>query len=242
MNFSRVYTGEAFARNPHFVHLDCTHLQGTDCYCDDAGTRSIKRLIAPFPANGIHFIDSGDYHYVTKFWTEKITQPFSLVLFDHHTDMQPPQWCSMLSCGGWVKDMIDENPLLQHVYMMGIPERFVSMIPEAYQEKVSVCTDEQLHARTSPLKPLMLGEPLYISIDKDVLNADCARTNWEQGILTLSDLKQALLSILRHEKIIGIDICGECPVAYSLLDADNLAIDNKANSELLYLFKQQGLY
>lgn len=37
MNFSGVYNEEPFARNPRFTHLDCTHLHGTDCYCDEEG-------------------------------------------------------------------------------------------------------------------------------------------------------------------------------------------------------------
>ena len=97
MNFSGVYSEEPFALNPRFTHLDCTHLHGTDCYCDKDGQRAIRRIIAPYPAQGIHFIASGDYHYVTKFWTDKISIPFSLVLFDHHTDMQPSQRGGMLS-------------------------------------------------------------------------------------------------------------------------------------------------
>lgn len=71
MDFSGIYKEEPFAYNPNFIHLDCSRLHGTDCYCDEDGARSIKQIINPYSVNGIHFIDSGDYHYVTKFWTEK---------------------------------------------------------------------------------------------------------------------------------------------------------------------------
>ncbi len=242
MNFSGVYEEEPFARNPRFVHLDCSHLCGTDCYCDTDGATQIRRIIGPFPAAGIHFIDSGDYHYVTKFWTEKITTPFSLVLLDHHTDMQPPILSGMLSCGDWVKDMIDDNPLLKHVHILGVPRKQADAIPASYADKVLVVTDEQLHGHSAGLKPLNLGDPLYISIDKDVLDTGSARTDWDQGILTMTDLKRVLTLILRHEQVIGIDICGECPVTCSLFDPDgSLAIDDRANSELLELFRRQGL-
>ena len=83
MNFTNVYKEEAFARHsPDFAWIDCTHLSGTDCYCDAEGAAAIRRLIAAYPPEGIHFIDSGDYHYLTKFWTDKITEPFSLIVFD----------------------------------------------------------------------------------------------------------------------------------------------------------------
>ena len=108
MNFTNVYKEEAFARHsPDFAWIDCTHLSGTDCYCDAEGAAAICRLIAAYPPEGIHFIDSGDYHYLTKFWTDKITEPFSLIVFDHHPDMQLPLFEEMLSCGSWVKDVID---------------------------------------------------------------------------------------------------------------------------------------
>lgn len=243
MNFSGVYNEEPFARNPRFTHLDCTHLHGTDCYCDEEGQRSIRRIIAPYPARGIHFIDSGDYHYVTKFWTDKINTPFSLVLFDHHTDMQPSRWSGVLSCGGWVKDMLDSNSLLSHVVILGTPEDSVATIPGIYLNRVMAFTDSQLHGHAAEQRPLSISEPLYISIDKDVLDTSSARTDWEQGTLTLDEMKRVLHLILKHEKVIGIDICGECPITLRLFDDDNsLAIDDKANRELLAMFKQQGLF
>lgn len=242
MNFSGIYREEPFARNNRFVHIDCSQLHGTDCYCDEEGAKSIRKAISSYPATGVHFIDSGDYHYVTKFWTEKINRPFSLVLFDHHTDMQPSRWSGMLSCGGWVKDMADSDSLLMHIYILGVTKEQASTIPDAYADKVRIITDEQLKEHTDVLKPLAIGEPLYISIDKDVLDTNSAKTDWDQGILTLDDLKRTLSLMLKHEQIIGIDVCGECPATLSLFDPDrSVEIDDKANSELLTLFKQQEL-
>lgn len=39
---------------------------------------------------GIHFIDSGNYHYMTRLWLTRMDQPFCLLVYDNHTDMQPP--------------------------------------------------------------------------------------------------------------------------------------------------------
>ena len=43
-----------------------------------------------YPTAGIHFIDSGNYHYMTRLWLTRMDQPFCLLVYDNHTDMQPP--------------------------------------------------------------------------------------------------------------------------------------------------------
>ena len=50
--------------------------------------------------------------------------------------------------------------------------------------------------------------PLYISIDKDVLRAEDADTNWDQGGMRLDRLTECLRIISRSRRIIGCDICG----------------------------------
>ena len=38
----------------------------------------IKERIKELDFSGIHFLDSGNYHYLSKFWTEKIESHFLL--------------------------------------------------------------------------------------------------------------------------------------------------------------------
>ena len=236
MNFSGVYELETFAHNPAFVHLDCTHLSGTDCYCDPEAAQKIRALISPYPAEGIHFIDSGDYHYLTEFWTDKLDRPFSLILFDHHTDMQTPLFDELLSCGSWVKSMLDHNNLLRKVYLIGLSEEQAATLPTAYLDRVIAYTDTCLHKHLRESAPLALAEPVYLSIDKDVLDTRSAATNWDQGSLTLNELKTLLALILRHEHVIGIDICGECASTIHQISTDPaVRLDNEANAELLSL-------
>ena len=89
MNFTHVYEQERFINDIHFQWIDCTDLNGTNYYCDAEAAKVIRQRMAPYLPEGIHFIDSGNYHYISKFWTDKIKTPFSLVVFDHHPDMQP---------------------------------------------------------------------------------------------------------------------------------------------------------
>ena len=239
MNFSGVYDLEKFSSIPEAVHIDCTHLMGTDCYCDPAAEKEIRSLIAGYPAEGVRFIDSGDYHYLTEFWTDKITRPFDLFLFDHHSDMQAPLFEGLLSCGSWVKSMLEHNTFLRKVYLCGIASSQVETIPQNLRDRVVVFTDQQLLHHVIEKQPLCLDEPVYISVDKDVLNRDSAETNWGQGILSLSDLKQVLRLLLLHEQVIGVDICGECASTIHCLASDPaILLDNEANAELLSLLKK----
>ena len=92
LNFTGVYDLEAFASNKNIIHVDCRDMKGVDCYCDEEGREELHRRLAPFPAKAVHFIDSGDFHYLTEYWVSRIHEPFSLIVFDHHPDMQQPEW------------------------------------------------------------------------------------------------------------------------------------------------------
>ena len=103
LNFSGVYDEESWL--PEGVRLiDLSPLEGTNCYCDAAAAEAVRKAIEGFPAGGIHWIDTGDYHYVSLFWMEKIAVPFCLALFDNHPDDQAGAFGEqILSCGSWVK-------------------------------------------------------------------------------------------------------------------------------------------
>lgn len=70
----------------------------------------------------IHFIDSGNYHYMTRIWLERSRSHLILLVFDNHTDMQPPVFGGLLSCIGWIYDSVMELPLLQKVILIGPDE------------------------------------------------------------------------------------------------------------------------
>ena len=84
--------------------VDCRDLQETCCYCSGPSLDSLRGRLADIPFSGLHWIDTGDYHYLTALFMEKIHEPFELVLLDHHPDDQPMAFeePGMLSCGSWV--------------------------------------------------------------------------------------------------------------------------------------------
>ncbi len=99
--------------------LDFTTLSGTTGFCDDAAADEIRRLIADFPARGIHFLDSGNFHYLTRFWCEKISEDFALVVYDHHVDLRKPVFPGLMSCGSWIRDVLLRNSHCRAVLIIG---------------------------------------------------------------------------------------------------------------------------
>ena len=136
MNFTGAYEKQEFYGDLGAVWLDLRDIQGTNCYCDEEAEAAIKNLfnngschgraapaikerIRPMGPFGIHFLDSGNYHYVSKIWLDKVEGEFELLVFDHHTDMQMPIFGNILSCGGWIQAALDTNTGLKRVYLAG---------------------------------------------------------------------------------------------------------------------------
>ncbi|MCR5402416.1 MAG: hypothetical protein K6E91_01170 [Butyrivibrio sp.] len=194
--------------------------------CDDLAKEILlKRLENEVGVDGIHFIDSGNYHYVSALFTRLIKTPFSLVVLDHHPDMQAPMF-DILSCGGWVLDVLNNNPFVMDVHIIGADDHLISMLPKADVHRVNfysirdifgadVSSDAQEEAQApaehSSAQMYRLPQthyPVYLSVDKDVISRDELVTNWDQGEAT----SEQVISLVRAlaPKTIGIDICGEC--------------------------------
>ena len=118
MNFSGIYPQEDCFKEQG-TWLDMTDLKGVNCYCTEEAGEVIRQRIRKFRGEGIHFLDSGNYHYLSKFWLEKIQEPFALLVFDHHTDMQEAAFFGLLSCGSWVREVLDTNENLRDVCIAG---------------------------------------------------------------------------------------------------------------------------
>ncbi|MBE6722108.1 MAG: arginase family protein [Ruminococcaceae bacterium] len=236
MDFSRVYEQENFYRHTHFDWIDCTDIAGTSCYCTAQAAAEIRRRIQAYPVQGIHFLDSGDYHYVSEFWMEKVQEPFNLLLFDYHSDMQPPKFPELLSCGCWVKNAMEQNPQLQQVCIVGPDESAFAGLAQQYRGRLLCVSLQALQEQETwkQMAKLQSSLPVYISIDKDVLNTYFARTDWSQGGLSLPVLERLLSLFESHCRVIGIDICGESKADVRfLLDNREEEINNASNLELL---------
>lgn len=243
MNFSGIYrqqqfwrTGEIQRQNISWVEVQ--ELTGSNCYCDEEATKVLKEKLKKFSAEGMHFIDSGNYHYMSRIWLEKLEIPFRLVVFDNHTDMQLPAFGGLLSCGGWIAASLEELPLLEKVILIGPDQEAFDQTEPAFRQKVQYLSREKLCIMTPEEKraffeKMEMDYPMYISVDKDVLCKDDASTTWSQGDMTLEELCQFVEILLDKQQILGMDVCGECdPDA-----CDGNALNDRANQELLRIWK-----
>ena len=106
------------------------------------------------------------------------------------------------------------------------------------REKVLFYSQAEIdHHQAWPTKASkLIHEPVYISIDKDVLRKQDAITDWTNGDMTLLQLQAVLRIIYAHEKVIGVDITGECSATLDYLSqATDASINNHANEELMHL-------
>ncbi|MBO7412978.1 MAG: arginase family protein [Fibrobacter sp.] len=256
-DFSGVYSEQKFMQSlresSKALWLDSTGIAGTDCYCDDDAVVAIRGQIADAGiqnAEGIHFIDGGNYHYMSKIWTDMVQEPFTLVVFDHHPDMQAPRFGGILSCGSWVLEVLNTNKFAEQVILIGVADHLVDEIRQeiasdtcsdapSILDKVTFIKESELGkeipGRLSSL--VSVGEPveplsskLYLSIDKDALAPAFAATNWDQGSLSTESLKNIIAGLAASHKIIGVDICGER--ARDIEDSRADVLNNGLNQEL----------
>ena len=238
-NFTHVYETYGFMRGEAFRWVDCTALEGTDCYCDTEAERLLKERMASLPLHALHWLDSGDYHYLSKLWTDSINVPFSLVVLDHHPDMQRPMFGELLSCGSWVREALEQNPYLKKVVLVGVDDK-VHSEAQGFEDKVVFIgeTEAQRLSAREMVKRMQLEGPLYLSIDKDVMSVNECSTNWDQGSMKWPQLT-ALLEQLANSQILGVDICGEEPKTLTdCVYCQDIDINGKFNESLYELIKE----
>ena len=242
MNFSGIYKNQNFYKNyaeEEIFWTELSDLSGCNCYCDAEASDRIRKEIQAFTGKGLHFIDSGNYHYMTRLWLEKLQIPFRLLVFDNHTDMQPPAFGGLLSCGGWIAVSLEELSLLQEVILVGPDEEAYTQVEPDLQQKVLFLSREKLSTMTAEEKEGFFNNlsedlPLYVSVDKDVLCKGDASTTWSQGDMHLSELMSFLELVLERQNILGMDVCGEC-------DMDSCSEDflnDHANEAILILWEK----
>ena len=208
LDFTGIYESTA---SPEDVYLDLKDIRGTDMYCSPEAAQEIRARIAGPGPRGIHFLDSGNYHYVSALFAEDITEDFALVLIDHHTDMQKPMAEDLLSCGGWAAHLADSCERLKQVLLIGPPAASMPEIDLARTEKLLTVSEEEVLSGKwrECAAQLRRDLPVYISIDRDALDPAYARSNWDQGRLTPHEVAEVLEMLLEDRKLIGADLCGE---------------------------------
>ena len=218
INMSGIYDG-------FLSEIDCKSVSGTNCYCDATAKDTLRVRLKDIPVDAIHFLDSGNYHYLSYFFLEQIKEEYALVLFDKHPDYQLPSFGEILSCGGWVKNAWEELPNLKEVYMVGVDRMLFEKLADV-PEKVKWLDVQDLEKLKSKL-------PVYVSIDKDVLSTEFASCDWDQGDMSLEELLCALRELRDNHPILGVDVCGEKKESPTDDERDR---NQRINDEILKVF------
>ena len=241
LDFSHVYPDDADLSEKGIKRINLSDIEGTDMFCTRQAAEEIRKRLKDTGPKGIHFLDSGNFHYATLFFTEKIRTPYSLILIDNHTDMQKPVIPDLLSCGSWAGMLLLKDENLRQMIIAGPRHKSMDGIDIDEKNKLVFISMEEIDRGRSQKAEAAINPdfPVYISIDKDVLRPYYARTNWDQGRMSEDILKKLILDIFRHQKVIGIDICGECSLNEPLPRlAEDMRINRKTNEKLyIYLTK-----
>lgn len=168
--------------NREEMDVDFSYLEGTNCYCDPESAGIIRRKVAELPLNELHCIGTGDYHYLSLFFLERICGPFTLILADNHPDDQDCAFGDeLLSCGSWV----------------------------AQARRLPFCRGCVWIREYADIEALARVEgSIYLSIDLDVLAPEYAATNWDQGTMSLEQLLEICARAAGSHRLLGADICG----------------------------------
>ncbi|GAP65212.1 hypothetical protein MBSD_n0501 [Mizugakiibacter sediminis] len=196
--------------------------------------RGLRELFAArLPAtHGTALLGSGDFHHVSLLLIERCAAraPLEVVVFDNHPDNM--RFPFGVHCGSWVR-AATRLPHVAHVHVVGITSADVGPA-QSWQNRLlplyagrltywcigadtrwarclglgrAVRRFGDAASLLQALAGALRGGPLYVSIDKDVLDPAVVRTNWDQGVLREAELLDALRAF--GGRIVGSDITGE---------------------------------
>jgi hypothetical protein len=204
--------------------------------CRPRRLRDVLRVIErALPAtHGSVFLGSGDYHHLSWPLIERQAArgPFEVVVFDNHPDNM--RFPFGVHCGSWVH-RVARLPFVARVHVLGISSGDVSArhawenhlaplrrgklrywtlgVDTRWAARLGLADAFRSFDEASALLDRFFDErragalPVYLSIDKDVLDPAVARTNWDQGRLQDTELFAAIDRL--RGQLVGSDITGE---------------------------------
>lgn len=185
----------------------------------------------------VAFIGSGDFHHLSYLLIgryARLNRSIQVVVFDNHPDNM--RYPFGIHCGSWVWH-VSRLPFVSQVHVLGITSKDVEAahgwenhLRNLHSGKVRYwCVGRDLgwmwllgikqsqsFAAIAPMLDAFSDylasstDPIYLTIDKDVLSVADAHTNWDQGVMRLSDL-EAAIGLLKR-RLIGCDVTGDISV------------------------------
>ena len=185
------------------------------------------------------FSGSGDFHHITPTLLARACEAaghplVTVVHFDNH-----PDWVKFANgahCGSWV-GWAARLPDVARVVTVGVCSDDIRR-PQGKGADLDLLSEQrvELYAYRAPggaetvsiagrewptieaigegaflefLPTRIPTTDVYVTIDKDVLRAADAGTNWDQGRTSLTFLKAMLTRIGAHHRVIGADVVGD---------------------------------
>lgn len=187
------------------------------------------------------FYGSGDFHHVSLALLRRQHRPFNLLVLDNHPDWMRaipflhcgtwlnhaarlPQVQRIFHVGG---NMDFDNgfrrlapwPLLRSGKMRVFPSfryyrrgNWSEVANEPVRQNKSIkVTSHRLNELLESQQAQLMGYPLYISLDKDVMISEDAAVNWDSGHLTFPEVDTILKTFLQaaNGNLLGMDILGD---------------------------------
>jgi arginase family enzyme len=131
--------------------------------------------------------------------------------------------------------------MIKKIVIAGASPNLTVNTTREYNERLIFYNDKLLKEKDTlrQFEGEKLSGPVYISIDKDVLDTGLPVTNWDNGTLSLAELKKLLSVILKNKRVIGVDICGELTYSDDPLELLNCeSLNNEINRELCRVIKK----
>jgi len=185
--------------------------------CSVATLRALGEELPAAPP--LVFLGSGDYHHVSYVLIERLRalrRPIQVVVFDNHPDNM--RYPFGIHCGSWVSH-VSRLRFVTCVHVVGITSRDVEgrHIWENHlrvlrsgrvrywcigrdlraMRRLGICQSHSFESAAEMLdcfaaESRSWEEPIYLSIDKDVLAPTVVQTNWDQGVMTLEELERGI--------------------------------------------------
>lgn len=185
------------------------------------------------------FAGSGDFHHVSPLLIARAVEasggkPLTVLHFDNH-----PDWVRFengMHCGSWVARAA-RLPGVARVITVGVCSGDIHR-PETKRADLSLIQDRrvELYPYVAPdggpvfqvgdqgwpsiealgeaafaelLASRIETDAIYVTVDKDVLRAEDAVTNWDQGRLSLTGLSAMVRAAANKAQIVGMDVVGD---------------------------------
>lgn len=226
--FDDCYRVQDFYKQFPHKKMDFTLLEGVNGYCDDDAKEMILNVMQQ-KDDSLQFWGNGNYHYMSYLALQKVQFDFSLLVFDHHPDMQPSFFEELLSCGCWIKHALEKLEHLKQVVVLGVKKELLEELAQTegflflgkdeysyrYEKngKSILCIEESFFVdnlwESFDLCGKLFDIPVYVSVDKDVLSEKDCITNWDSGSMRFDTMMQLLEQVSQSHSIFAMDVCGE---------------------------------